>query len=702
MVENADSHAEATDGGRLQSESRREDRGNERSPPVSEPLQDREDQLLAAAAVWGGPFSPEDTADLLGEPLRSLLSPLESLVVAGVLRWDGDLLAFVDDEVRASRYRELPGPLRMALHREVGNRLGARGSSKERIATHLSLGSRPGHKPDLDALDGAVRQAVDESPESGADAALRAFELSAPDDNRRAGRSVVAARALLAAGRVDDAIALAHHAIGILDDGVAVARLRLVLSTVHLMASQWPEATMQASDVVHQPGLPDALYAEAKLAQLRSFRSEGNEIGMRSMVAAIMGGDEGFGDDAALGAAFVANAQWAWDGGRPADATAFLRAAVDRADRVSSQIVSDHPRLLLAAMLTSIGELTEAKQLIELSSERIRRTSDTLWAPAIPIQMARLALANGKLDGAAELVRIGLRQATEQGTTYFSSMARSVMASVELYRGDLSAAAAAVGRSQAGSPPAIGFYGESAIVQARARVTEAEGNPEEALDTLTAACREPIHLHRILLEDPTVAPWWIRVALSTGNRPLAGEVVVTMEHLARSNRELPGLTTSAIHARGLFEEDLFALQTAANSHVHAWARASAAEDVGRLATSSDHAVARSFLTQARAGYRQAGAARDVSRVVRAIRRCDQHSKRGPGSRPVSGWASLTDAERRVALTVAEGRTNLEAAAVLHLSRHTVDFHLRHIFRKLNLESRVELAWSVANSQHRWL
>jgi DNA-binding CsgD family transcriptional regulator len=672
--------------------------GSDQKPcSESEAPENRERQLLAVAAVWGGPFSPEDTAELLGEPLASLLPPLEALLGAGVLRWDGDMLAFVDDEVRVGRYRELPGPLRMALHREVGHRLGARDSSKERIATHLSLGSRPGHERDLDALDGAVRQVVDESPVAGANAALRAFELSAPNDDRRAGRSVVATRALLGAGRADDAVALARHAIGILDDGVAIARLRLVLSTFHLMASQWVEATMQAAEVLHQPGLPDALYAEAKLAQLRSFRSEGNEIGMRSMVSAIMGGDEGFGDDAALGAAFVVNAQWAWDGGRPADATVFLRAAVDRADKVPSQIVSDHPRLLLAAMLTSTGELTEAKQLIELSSERIRRTFDTLWAPAIPIQMARLALDHGKLDAAADLVRVGLRQASEQGTTYFSSMARSVMASVELYRGDLSAAAAAVGRSQADSPPAIGFYGESAIVQARARVTEAEGNPEEALETLTAACREPTRLHRMLLEDLTVAPWWVRVALSTGNRPLAREVAVTMEHLARGNRELPGLTTSAIHARGLFEEDLLALQTAANSHVHVWARASAAEDVGRLATSSDHAVARSFLAKARAGYRLAGAARDVSRVVRAIRRCDQHSKRGPGSRPMSGWASLTDAERRVALTVAEGGTNMDAAAVLHLSRHTVDFHLRHIFRKLNLESRVELAWSVASS-----
>ena len=499
------------------------------------------------------------------------MPPLDALLGAGVLRWDGDMLAFVDDEVRVARYRELPGHLRMALHREVGNRLGARDSSKERVATHLSLGSRPGHERDLDALDGAVRQVVDESPVAGADAALRAFELSAPNDKRRAGRAVVATRALLGAGRVDDAIALARRAIAILDDGVAVARLRLVLSTFHLMASQWVEATMQAAEVLHQHGLPDALYAEAKLAELRSFRSEGNEIGMRSIVSAIMGGDEAFGDDAALCAAFVVNAQWSWDGGRPADATVFLRAAVDRADKVPSQIASDHPRLLLAAMLTSIGELTEAKELIELSSERIRRTFDTLWAPAIPIQMARLALDHGELDTAAELVRVGLRQASEQGTTYFSSMARSVMALVELYRGDLSAAAAVVGRSRAVSPPAIGFYGESAIVQARARVTEAQGQPEAALETLTAACRETARLHRMLLEDPTVAPWWIRVALSTGNRPLAGEVVVTIEHLARINGQLPSLTSSAVHARGLFEEDLAALRTAASGHVHAWA-----------------------------------------------------------------------------------------------------------------------------------
>jgi DNA-binding CsgD family transcriptional regulator len=56
-----------------------------------------------------------------------------------------------------------------------------------------------------------------------------------------------------------------------------------------------------------------------------------------------------------------------------------------------------------------------------------------------------------------------------------------------------------------------------------------------------------------------------------------------------------------------------------------------------------------------------------------------------------GWESLTPTERSVAGVVAEGTTNREAAARLFLSPHTVDYHLRQIFRKLGIGSRVELA-----------
>jgi DNA-binding CsgD family transcriptional regulator len=59
-------------------------------------------------------------------------------------------------------------------------------------------------------------------------------------------------------------------------------------------------------------------------------------------------------------------------------------------------------------------------------------------------------------------------------------------------------------------------------------------------------------------------------------------------------------------------------------------------------------------------------------------------------RPVWGWDSLTETEQAVAGLVAEGLSNQQVATRMFLSRHTVDFHLRHIFRKLGIGSRVVL------------
>ena len=66
---------------------------------------------------------------------------------------------------------------------------------------------------------------------------------------------------------------------------------------------------------------------------------------------------------------------------------------------------------------------------------------------------------------------------------------------------------------------------------------------------------------------------------------------------------------------------------------------------------------------------------------------------GPGRtrRPATGWEALTDAERRVARLVAGGLANREVAECLFVSRYTVETHLKHVFAKLGVASRVELA-----------
>src|SRR5260370_396571 len=56
----------------------------------------------------------------------------------------------------------------------------------------------------------------------------------------------------------------------------------------------------------------------------------------------------------------------------------------------------------------------------------------------------------------------------------------------------------------------------------------------------------------------------------------------------------------------------------------------------------------------------------------------------------SGWEALTESELEVVRLVASGLTNRDAAERLFVSPHTVGTHLRHVFTKLNVNSRVEL------------
>ena len=61
---------------------------------------------------------------------------------------------------------------------------------------------------------------------------------------------------------------------------------------------------------------------------------------------------------------------------------------------------------------------------------------------------------------------------------------------------------------------------------------------------------------------------------------------------------------------------------------------------------------------------------------------------------MGGIESLTDREEQLARLVVDRKTNAEIAADLFLSQKTVESHLRNIFRKLNVASRVELAHAV--------
>ncbi|GAA3608949.1 hypothetical protein GCM10022419_112400 [Nonomuraea rosea] len=58
---------------------------------------------------------------------------------------------------------------------------------------------------------------------------------------------------------------------------------------------------------------------------------------------------------------------------------------------------------------------------------------------------------------------------------------------------------------------------------------------------------------------------------------------------------------------------------------------------------------------------------------------------------VSGWTELSDLERTVAHLVSQGLTNQQIASRVLRSPHTVNYHLRRIYQKLGIRSRIELA-----------
>ena len=72
--------------------------------------------------------------------------------------------------------------------------------------------------------------------------------------------------------------------------------------------------------------------------------------------------------------------------------------------------------------------------------------------------------------------------------------------------------------------------------------------------------------------------------------------------------------------------------------------------------------------------------------------------RGERRRPAFGWESLTPTELDVARNVARGLTNPQVGERLHIGAATVKTHLEHIYAKLSINSRAELAAQVARRE----
>ncbi|HEX5200702.1 MAG TPA: AAA family ATPase [Actinoplanes sp.] len=236
------------------------------------------------------------------------------------------------------------------------------------------------------------------------------------------------------------------------------------------------------------------------------------------------------------------------------------------------------------------------------------------------------------------------------------------------------------------------------LLETRARLRLAQHRPVEAHDDCLAAA---LAWRRLGVEHPGVAGWRVDdcaalVALDDigGARKLADEHLELAERVGLPGPRGAGLralarTVDRSEAIDLLRQsaELLADTPARLEHTRsllalgsalrrANCRAAAKEPLRMALEMADHGGMRMLARRARRELYTAGAR--------------------PRRAAVSGWDSLTAAERRVAELAAAGWSNPQIAERLFVTRRTVETHLTHAFRKLRLGTRRELAACFAN------
>ena len=201
-------------------------------------------------------------------------------------------------------------------------------------------------------------------------------------------------------------------------------------------------------------------------------------------------------------------------------------------------------------------------------------------------------------------------------------------------------------------------------------------------------------------------PCWnglfFQVGTATGDGAFAASCLDVAEANTAGNPGVASFEGVALNLRGLGKQDLDILAQAVQVLDHSprpVLRAVGAESYGRaLLAAGRRSEALAQLDRAWDEYHHMGARAFRNDVQRAMRQAGARRAKWStaAAAPATGWASLTDAERRVANLISEGHTNKSAASALGVSVNTVGTHLRAVFAKLGVQSRVQLTNRLAS------
>jgi DNA-binding CsgD family transcriptional regulator len=656
-------------------------------------------QALRSASILGSRFTVTDLATVTGRPAVYLSVVLAEAIRARVVEDDGAHLRFRHELIRDAMYEDLTGSVRRSLHREAGQRLAQAGAPALQVAEHLARGATIGDMDAVTWLATAAREAAPRSPDVAADLLDRAAGLMTPGAGGRDQLLTERASSLAWAGRIVDAEATCRSLLGRDLDPSLEATVRVCLGHVLMSGSRARDGLIELERACESRALTGAeragalawaSFARQWLGDLDGAAAAAGEA--RS--AALSAGDHLTATVATTSLALVSELR-----GNLGDALQSIDDAVQLADRSPGRLGHRYPvHVPRGYILIALDRLDEASSTIETGS----RISEELGIPwALGNYQAVRALEtfiSGRWDDALAEIEAAAGQASETGQSHGLMLGRSLLSLIRLHRNDLRGAREAVAVVARELSTVGAGYRADWYAWARALLLEADGEGADALRTLSE-CWDWCARCGLALDYPLIGPDLVRLALAVENVSQARDVAAAVAGMAQSN-EVPWIAGAALRCQGLVEEDADILDAA----VGAYARGSRPLELALTCEDAAAAFARrgdmdragTLLDQAITIFERLDAARDFARVESALRQMGvRRGRHVPHRRAQSGWQSLTPSERAVVDLVAEGLSNPQIGQRLYVSRRTVQTHLAHVFAKLDITSRAQLAAEAA-------
>jgi DNA-binding CsgD family transcriptional regulator len=671
-------------------------------------------EVLEGAAVAGDPFEPELAGAAIGIPEDAVLSALDELLATDLIRPTDEprRFRFRHPLVRRAVYEGTAGGSRLAAHARAANALAARGATPAQRAHHAERAARPGDMDAVDLLAEAAQETATRAPITAAGwygSALRLLPAGPEHDERRLELLRAQADAFIAANRAVDARDTLRRTLPLLPDGVWVARVEVIAALAHLEV--WIGNPAEAHDLLTQArsALGDRAPREFALLTL--------ELAHERYSCGDFGAVEGLVEEARAAAREAADAGL--------EAAAVVRAAGAAAEHLrglNEAALAEAERLLdkaeglvdalpdkhLAEQLDTLLWLATAELYSDRSAEpgaerglRLARgTGQGFLATAFMSLLGYAAERSGRLDSASKAAEEAVESALVSGNATIMHWGAQLSAWVALAQGRASDALAdaevvvELGRAH---PPSSGGW-----TLADARL--ASGDPSGALEALESS-------------------GWVDPRLPPSDRLRALEVVVrshvalerteeAAEWAARAPEEAAGRRTGIFGAiTSLIESQVLVargdLKKAART---ALSGAAAAQEAGAplwegrcrtvageaLAAAGQEDEARAELRRAADDLDARGAAGYRDAALRILRQLGERPRPARTAAAVVGdetgaLAALTPREREVAALVAEGRTNRQIGAQLHLSEKTIEKHVSSAMGKLGVSSRTGIA-----------